>query len=113
LISAQCRFRFGGIGSEHLNDYNIRAIQSTIEQLEATGSKIITDGEQTKSSFLTYPISKLMNEYYIASQDCFSLKFSDGHQRALPRLIKAPFRYAVYAHTYIDAARRFTDLPIK
>jgi 5-methyltetrahydropteroyltriglutamate--homocysteine methyltransferase len=113
LISAQCRFRFGGIGSEHLNDYNIRAIQSTIEQLEATGSKIITDGEQTKPSFLTYPISKLMNEYYIASQDCFSLKSVDGHYRGLPRLIKAPFHYATYAHTYIDLAKQFTKLPIK
>jgi 5-methyltetrahydropteroyltriglutamate--homocysteine methyltransferase len=54
-----------------------------------------------------------MDEYYTLSQDCFSLKFADGHQRLLPRLTKAPFRYAVYAHTYIDAAKQITQLPIK
>ncbi|CAF1277972.1 unnamed protein product, partial [Adineta ricciae] len=51
--------------------------------------------------------------YYTFSTDCFSLKFTDGHQRLLPRLIKAPFRYAVYAHTYIDNAKQITQLPIK
>jgi 5-methyltetrahydropteroyltriglutamate--homocysteine methyltransferase len=112
-MTAQSRYHYGGIGSEHLNDYCIRAVQSTIEELEATGSKIITDGEQTKPSFLTYPISKLIDEYYTISQDCFSLKSIDGHHRGLPRLIKAPFRYATYAHTYIDMARQFTKLPIK
>ncbi|CAF5096880.1 unnamed protein product, partial [Rotaria sp. Silwood1] len=47
------------------------------------------------------------------TSDCFSLKFADGHQRLLPRLTKAPFRYAVYAHSYIDAAKLITQLPIK
>ena len=88
-------------------------MQTTIEQLEATGSPVLTDGEQTKPSFLTYPIFALMDEFYTFSQDCFSLKFADGHQRALPRLVKAPFRYAVYAHTYLDVAKQFTQLPIK
>jgi 5-methyltetrahydropteroyltriglutamate--homocysteine methyltransferase len=88
-------------------------VQTTIEQLEATGSPVVTDGEQTKPSFMTYPIFELMNEYYTFSPDCFSLKFADGHQRPLPRLTKAPFRYAVYAYTYVDAAKQFTTRPIK
>lgn len=99
--------------SDRLNDYFIRAVQTTIEQLEATGSTVITDGEQMKPSALTYPIFPLLNEYYTFSQNCFSLKFTDGHQRAIPRLIKAPFRYAVYAHTFLDVAKKFSHSPIK
>ena len=99
--------------SDRLNDYFIRAVQTTIGQLETTGSTIITDGEQTKSSALTYPIYPLLNEYYTFSQSCFALKFTDGHQRAIPRLIKAPFRYAVYAHTFLDVAKTFSHLPVK
>jgi 5-methyltetrahydropteroyltriglutamate--homocysteine methyltransferase len=113
LIAAQRSYRFGRINRERLNDYYNRAVQTTIEQFEATGSKVITDGEQTKPSFLTYPIYELVDEYYTFSQDCFSLKFADGHQRVLPRLTKAPFRYAVYANTYIEVAQRFTQLPVK
>jgi 5-methyltetrahydropteroyltriglutamate--homocysteine methyltransferase len=90
-----------------------RSIQTTIEEFELTGSSVISDGEQSKPSFLTYPIYSLFNEYYSFSSDCFSLKFSDGHQRLLPRLIKSPFRYAVYAHSYIDIAKQITQLPIK
>ena len=39
---------------------------------------------------------------------CFS-----GHVRTLPRLIKAPFRYATYAHKYLDVAKRLTTKPVK
>lgn len=113
LLAADARSRRGGIGSEYLHAYSLRAIQSTIEQLEATGSKVVTDGEQTKPSFLTYPIAKLMNEQYIITQDCFSLKSTDGRYRRLPRLIKSPFRYATHAHEYINTAKQFTKLPIK
>ncbi|CAF0872831.1 unnamed protein product [Adineta steineri] len=113
LIAALRSYRYGRMGRERLNDFYTRAVQTTIEELEATGSKIITDGEQTKPSFLIYPIFDLVDESYSFSSDCFSLKFADGHQRALPRLVKAPFRYAKYAHTYIDTAKKFTGLPIK
>ena len=35
------------------------AVRETIEQLEATGSTVITDGEQSKPSFATYPLAGL------------------------------------------------------
>lgn len=112
-MAAQRSYRDGTINLDRLNDYHKRATQITIEEMEATGSPVVTDGEQTKPSFLTYPIFALFNEYYKFTLDCFSLKFADGHQRLLPRLTKAPFRYAVYAHSYIDAAKQITQLPIK
>ena len=101
------------IGRNRLNSLREKAIHTTIQELEATGSKVITDGEQGKPSFLTYPIYALADECYTFSPDCFALTFSDGHQRSLPRLTKAPFRYATYAHTYVDEAKKYTDLPIK
>ncbi|CAF0824243.1 unnamed protein product [Rotaria sp. Silwood1] len=113
LIVAQRDYRDGTINRDRLNDEYKRAIQFTIEEMEATGSPVVTDGEQTKPSFLTYPISAILNEYYTFTSDCFSIQFADGHQRIVPRLMKAPFRYAVYAHSYIDAAKQFTQLPIK
>ena len=112
-MAALRNYREGRINHDRLHDYYIRALQTTIQELESTGSPVITDGEQMKPSFLTYPIHDLFNENYVFSLDCFSLKFADGHQRPLPRLVKAPFRYAVYAHTYIDAAKRITQLPVK
>jgi 5-methyltetrahydropteroyltriglutamate--homocysteine methyltransferase len=101
------------IGRNRLNNLRETAIDSTIKELEATGSQVISDGEQTKPSFLTYPIFALADEYYTFSSDCFALTFSDGHQRSLPRLAKGPFRYATYAHTYVDEAKKHTNLPIK
>lgn len=45
--------------------------------------------------------------------DCFTITFSDGHQRMLPRLVKAPFHYGKYAVDYIRRAQQYTRRPIK
>jgi 5-methyltetrahydropteroyltriglutamate--homocysteine methyltransferase len=100
-------------GRNHLCTLREQAVHTTIVELEDTESKVITDGEQGKPSFLTYPIYALADEFYTFSSNCFALTFSDGHQRSLPRLTKAPFRYAIYAHTYVDKAKKYTSLPIK
>jgi 5-methyltetrahydropteroyltriglutamate--homocysteine methyltransferase len=51
------------------------ALRDTISRLEATGSPIITDGEQTKPSFATYPLSGLAN----LAADGVTIPFADGH----------------------------------
>ena len=38
-----------------------RALRETIREFEATGSPVITDGEQTKPSFATYPLDGVSN----------------------------------------------------
>ena len=96
-----------------LSNLREQAVRTTLKELEETGSKILTDGEQTKPSFFTYPIYEAADEYYSFSSNCLTLTFSDGHQRSLPLLVKAPFRYATYAHTYVDEAKKYTNLPIK
>src|SRR5436190_2068842 len=86
------------------------AIQDTIEKFEATGSPVITDGEQRKyHNFWTYCVHGLPN----TTPEGFKIPFSAGHTRRMPRLTSGRFRYRRYADSYLDTARRYTDLPLK
>jgi 5-methyltetrahydropteroyltriglutamate--homocysteine methyltransferase len=86
------------------------AICDTIKQFEATGSPVITDGEQRKyHNFLTYPVHGLPN----TAPEGFKIHFSGGHVRRIPRLTAGPFRYNVYADRYLDVAKRFTHCALK
>jgi len=85
------------------------ALRDTIRLFEETGSPVITDGEQTKPSFATYPLEGLSN----LAPDGVVIPFEDGHTRQLPRLTSGPFHYGVYASAYLAAAQRLTALPVK
>jgi 5-methyltetrahydropteroyltriglutamate--homocysteine methyltransferase len=86
------------------------AIRDTIERLEATGSPVVTDGEQRKHhNFATYCVHGLPN----MAPDGFQIPFSDGHTRRLPRLTRGPFRYRRYADSYLDVAMRYAHVPVK
>jgi 5-methyltetrahydropteroyltriglutamate--homocysteine methyltransferase len=86
------------------------AIRDTIEQFEATGSPVITDGEQRKyHNFLTYPVQGLPN----MAPEGFKIPFSDGHARRMPRLTAGPFRYRRHADSYLDVALRYAHVPVK
>ncbi len=77
---------------------------------EATGSPVISDGEQRKHhNFLTYSVQGLPN----IAPDGFKIPFSAGHTRRIPRLTSGPFRYKLYADRYLDTARRFAHKPVK
>jgi 5-methyltetrahydropteroyltriglutamate--homocysteine methyltransferase len=86
-----------------------RALVDTIRSFEQTGSPVITDGEQTKSSFATYPLEGVAN----VAPDGIVIPFEDGHTRQLPRLTAGPFRYGTRASKYLAAAKRLTMLPVK
>src|SRR6266850_3205160 len=86
------------------------AIRDTIERFEATGSPVITDGEQRKyDNFATYGVHGLPN----TAPDGFTIAFSDGHTRRLSRLTHGPFRYKRYADRYLDVAMRYAHVPVK
>ena len=86
------------------------AIRETIEQFEAAGSPVVTDGEQKKyHNFCTYCVHGLLN----TAPDGFIIPFSDGHTRRLPRLTRGPFRYRRYADSYLDVAMRYAHVPVK
>jgi 5-methyltetrahydropteroyltriglutamate--homocysteine methyltransferase len=85
------------------------ALSDTIRRLELTGSPVITDGEQTKPSFATYPIAGSQH----LSPDGVIIPFADGHTRQLPKITAGPFRYQTYADEYLRSALQLTDLPVK
>ncbi|WP_431975187.1 cobalamin-independent methionine synthase II family protein [Micromonospora haikouensis] len=99
----------GRIGKEQLQDLYDAALRDTISRFEATGSSVITDGEQTKPSFATYPLQGLT----MLAPDGAVIPFADGHTRQLPRLTAGPFRYGVRSATYVTAARALTTTPVK
>ena len=61
LIEAARGLRSGRISEAELLLHCDSAIQDTIARFEATGSKVVTDGEQAKESFAIYPIHGLTN----------------------------------------------------
>ncbi len=85
------------------------AVSETIKNLELTGSPVISDGEQTKPSFATYPIQGMRE----LSPDGVVIPFADGHTRQLPRITAGPFRYQTYADSYLQKAKQLTRLPVK
>ncbi len=99
----------GRLQSDELEALYEKAVRETIASFEATGSPVITDGEQRKPSFVTYPLHRLDG----LSSDGVVIPFEDGHTRQLPRLTKGPFRYRTYAHSYLEGARKYASRPLK
>ena len=85
-------------------------IRDAIERFEATGTPVVTDGEQRKyHNFATYCVHGLPN----TAPNGFKIPFSDGHTRRLSRLTRGPFRYRRYADSYLDVAMRYAHVPVK
>ena len=102
--------RVGDFDDPGLDPLYEAAIRDTIEQFEATGSPVITDGEQRKyHNFWTYCVHGLKN----TMPDGFAIPFVAGHVRRMPRLTSGPFRYKVYADRYLDFAKRHAHVPLK
>ena len=109
LLQAYTSFAAGTIDAEARAFAEQSALKDTIQRLEQTGSPVLSDGEQTKPSFATYPLAGLQN----LAPDGVAIPFADGHMRQLPRLTAGPFRYGVHASTYVQAAQIYTSHPIK
>jgi 5-methyltetrahydropteroyltriglutamate--homocysteine methyltransferase len=100
----------GGDADPSLEPLYDEAIRDTIERFEATGSPVITDGEQRKyHNFWTYGVHGMPN----TAPDGFKIPFSAGHVRRMPRLTAGPFRYKRHADSYLDVALRFAHVPVK
>lgn len=109
LVEGMKSFTAGDLGVEELNTLFDRALRDTIQRFEATGSPVITDGEQTKPSFATYPIEGMTQ----LAPDGVVIPFEDGHTRQLPKLTAGSFRYQSYAGNYLNKAATLTSLPLK
>jgi 5-methyltetrahydropteroyltriglutamate--homocysteine methyltransferase len=109
LLDAMEAVAAGRLSSEELHRLREEAVRDTIQRFEATGSPVISDGEQSKSSFVTYPLEGLQG----LAPDGAVIPFADGHTRQLPRLTEGPFRFAGYADAYLQTARRYAHVPVK
>jgi 5-methyltetrahydropteroyltriglutamate--homocysteine methyltransferase len=99
----------GRLGQAELAALYDDAVDDTLRRFEATGSPVVTDGEQRKPSFATYPLAGLTD----LAPGGVTIPFEDGHSRQLPLLTAGPFRYATQAWAYLDGARGRTSAHLK
>ena len=105
LLAAVSAYATGGISREQLHASEDAALRETIALFERTGSPVISDGEQTKPSFATYPLSGLSN---LATAGVV-ISFADGHTRQLPTLTAGPFHHGIL----LRAAQKYARRPLK
>jgi len=107
----------GKIDFDQLKAEQDEAAEDSIKRLEATGSPIVTDGEQRESSFATYPITDTLAGTGLADNlagdgQYFAI-FDDGHHRQLPRLTGGPFRYKTFASEFVEKNKRIASHDVK
>jgi len=92
-------------------------VRDSIKRFEATGSPIISDGEQRWSSFATYPLTDILAGTGLADKLAgdgqYVAIFADGHKRQLPRLTGGPFKYKAYAADSLRKSIKLTTKPMK
>ena len=109
LIEGMKAFGTGRISADALEALFDGAVRDTLRRFAETGSPVITDGEQRKPSFATYPVQGLDN----LAPGGVKIRFADGHERQLPVLTAGPFRYATYAASYLEQAQKYATAPMK
>ena len=100
----------GIVTREELAEEQELAVRDTLVRFEETGSPIISDGEQRRESFASYPLGTA--EDGVSEGPVFAV-FADGHHRVIPSLAAAPFAFRAWAADDVAAARRLTDRPLK
>lgn len=117
LQEAYAQYDAGTITKEDLETLQDSAVKDSIERFEATGSPIISDGEQRWSSFATYPIADTLAGTGLAPGLApggqFFAIFADGHGRQLPKLVSGPFRYNQHAADTLKKSITFASRPMK
>jgi 5-methyltetrahydropteroyltriglutamate--homocysteine methyltransferase len=109
LIEARVAFERGQLPQRDLDRLYDEAMQDTIDRFEATGSPVISDGEQRKfHNFATYCVHGATN----LAPDGFKLQFVD-HHRQWPRVERGPFRYVSPASHHLAAALAYARRPVK
>ena len=114
LQQALTDYDAGRIGREQLVQEQDAACLDTLKRMEATGSPIVSDGEQRVSSFATYPLTDTLAgtglAETLAPDGQYFAIFTDGHHRQLPRLVRGPFRYKTYASQFVENKSPVVDM---
>ncbi|MGI8535135.1 MAG: 5-methyltetrahydropteroyltriglutamate--homocysteine methyltransferase [Mycobacteriales bacterium] len=117
LQEAIAAYDKGEITKEQLTAEQDAAAKDSVERMEATGTSIVSDGEQRASSFATYPLADTLAGTGLADNlagdgQYFAI-FDDGHHRQLPRLTGGPFRYKTYAADLLEQSKPYANGPMK
>ncbi len=117
LQAAYADYDEGKISKEDLEAEQDTAVKESIENMEAAGSPIVSDGEQRWSSFATYPITDTLAGTGLADNlgpggQYFAI-FADGHNRELPRLTGGPFKYKTFAADTLKKSIGYATKPMK
>jgi methionine synthase II (cobalamin-independent) len=117
LQEAYAAYDEGKISLQQLRAEQDEAAEDSIKRLEATGEKIVTDGEQRESSFATYNLTDTLAgtglAEGLAGDGQFFAIFDDGHDRQLPRITTGPFRYKTYASEFVRKNKGIATHPVK
>src|SRR5947199_9175101 len=109
LVAGMQQFAAGRLSRDQLARLQDDGVRDTIKRFEATESPVISDGEQSKPSFATYPIHGLAS----LAPDGVTIPCADGHTRRLPRLTAGPFRSRPCAAGRRGAARAPPRVPVQ
>ncbi len=118
LQQAFAQYDAGAITRDQLEMEQDKAVKDSIEHQEATGTPIISDGEQRWSSFATYALADTLAgtglaDHLAGTGGQYFAIFSDGHNRQLPRLTGGPFRYKTYAADTLRRSIAMASKPMK
>jgi methionine synthase II (cobalamin-independent) len=117
LQEALAAYDAGKITHDELTSEQDAACLDSIRRMEATGSPIVSDGEQRASSFATYPLTDTLAgtglAQHLAADGQYFAIFTDGHHRQLPRLTGGPFKYKTFAAEYVKKAMKMASKPLK
>ena len=117
LQQAIAAYDKGEITKEQLTVEQDAAAKDSVQRMEATGTPIVSDGEQRASSFATYPLADTLAGTgladNLAGDGQFFAIFDDGHHRQLPRLTGGPFRYKTFAADLFLQSKPYATKPMK
>ena len=118
LQAAYADYDAGKIDHAALEAEQEAAVRDSIERMEATGSPIVSDGEQRWSSFATYPVTDTLGgtglaDHLAPTGGQFFAIFADGHNRQLPKLTGGPFRYKNFAGDSLRKSIGLAHKPMK
>ncbi|WP_455908587.1 hypothetical protein [Streptomyces lydicus] len=106
-LAALANHQSGQLSDAEYREVCLRAVQETVQSLEAAGEQVVTDGEQSKPSAYTYPIAGADS---LASEGVV-IPYADGHHRQLPFLTVGPFRYRTTTGQYLQNREAVRDGP--
>ncbi|EGC35259.1 hypothetical protein DICPUDRAFT_97944 [Dictyostelium purpureum] len=110
LIDSFKKYNEGLITYEEYMSICDKSLEETVHGFLEAGSVVITDGEQYKPNFITYPIhgSNQVIDQKNNEKKGFIIQFQDGHIRQLPILSgkNLPFKYKQYANEYLSRVKK-------